>query len=49
VRKHGVKYGVVSYLMPGERGKNAAWYERFAAQMNCAGECVHVAEQTGLS
>jgi sugar phosphate isomerase/epimerase len=46
VRTHGVKYGVVSYLMPAERGTNAAWYERFADQMNRAGE---VARRAGLT
>jgi sugar phosphate isomerase/epimerase len=37
-RAHGIEYAVVSYLMPGERGKTAAAYETFADQLNRAGE-----------
>jgi sugar phosphate isomerase/epimerase len=36
--KHGLKYGVVSYLMPGERGSDASFYQRLAEQMNKAGD-----------
>jgi sugar phosphate isomerase/epimerase len=38
VRASGARYAVVAYLMPGERGKDAAWYQRFADTMNRAGE-----------
>lgn len=35
---YGVQYAVVSYLMPGERKGEAAFYEQLADQLNRAGE-----------
>jgi sugar phosphate isomerase/epimerase len=46
VKGHGLKYAVVAYLMPGERGKDAAYYERFADQLNEAGA---VGQAAGLT
>lgn len=37
-RRHGVRYAVVSYLMPSERGGGLAFYEEFADRLNRAGE-----------
>ena len=46
VRAHGIKYAVVSYLMPVERGTTAAAYEKFADQLNRAGETARAAGLT---
>jgi sugar phosphate isomerase/epimerase len=46
VRTHGVKYAVVSYLQPAERGTTAASYEKFADQLNRAGETARAAGVT---
>ena len=35
---HGIRYAVVSYLMPSERGGGLQFYERLADQLNKAGE-----------
>ena len=45
-RDHGVKYAVVSYLQPAERGTTAAAYETFADQLNRAGETARAAGVT---
>jgi sugar phosphate isomerase/epimerase len=45
LRAQGVKYAVVAYLMPGERNA-PGFYERFADQMNRAGE---TARRAGLT
>jgi sugar phosphate isomerase/epimerase len=45
-RAHGIKYAVISYLMPGERGTTAAAYEKFADQLNRAGETARAAGLT---
>lgn len=37
-KSYGVEYAVVSYLMPGERGGGQAFFEKFADQLNRAGE-----------
>jgi sugar phosphate isomerase/epimerase len=37
-KSYGVQYAVVSYLMPGERGGGQAFFEKFAEQLNHAGE-----------
>ena len=37
-RTHGVRHAVVSYLMASERGGGTAFYEKFADQLNRAGE-----------
>jgi sugar phosphate isomerase/epimerase len=42
-RTHGIKYAVVSYLQPSERGTTAAGYEKFADQLNRAGETARAA------
>ena len=46
VRTHGVTYAVVSYLQPAERGTTAAGYEKFADQLNRAGETARAAGVT---
>jgi sugar phosphate isomerase/epimerase len=46
VRTHGVTYAVVSYLQPAERGTTAAAYEKFADQLNRAGETARAAGVT---
>ena len=46
VRSHGIKYAVVSYLQPAERGTTAAAYEKFADQLNRAGETARAAGLT---
>ncbi len=38
-----LKYMVISYLMPGERGKNLDYYREFAEKMNKAGEASRAA------
>jgi sugar phosphate isomerase/epimerase len=45
-RSHGIKYAVVSYLQPAERGTTAAAYEKFAEQLNRAGEKARAAGLT---
>ena len=45
-RSHGVRYGVVSYLMPSERGGGLAFYEEFADRLNRAGE---IGRKAGVS
>ena len=45
-RSHGIKYVVVSYLQPAERGTTAAAYEKFADQLNRAGETARAAGLT---
>jgi sugar phosphate isomerase/epimerase len=45
-RDHGITYAVVSYLQPAERGTTAAAYEKFADQLNRAGE---TARATGVT
>jgi sugar phosphate isomerase/epimerase len=35
---HGIRYAVVSYLMPSERGGGLQFYQRLADQLNKAGE-----------
>ncbi len=45
-RSHGVKYVVVSYLQPAERGTKTADYEKFADQLNRAGETARAAGLT---
>ena len=45
-RAQGIKYAVVSYLQPAERGTTAAAYEKFADQLNRAGETARVAGLT---
>jgi len=45
-RAHGIKYAVVSYLMPSERGTTVAAYEKFADQLNAAGEKARAAGVT---
>ena len=45
-RSNGVQYAVVSYLQPAERGTTAAAYEKFADQLNRAGE---TARKAGLT
>src|SRR3954470_13983086 len=45
-QSHGLKYVVVSYLQPAERGTNAAAYEKFADQLNRAGETARAAGLT---
>ena len=45
-RSHGIKYIVVSYLQPAERGTTAAAYEKFADQLNRAGETARAAGLT---
>jgi sugar phosphate isomerase/epimerase len=42
-RTHGITYAVVSYLQPAERGTTAAAYEKFADQLNRAGETARAA------
>jgi sugar phosphate isomerase/epimerase len=42
-RSHGITYAVISYLMPAERGTTAAAYEKFADQLNRAGETARAA------
>jgi sugar phosphate isomerase/epimerase len=37
-KSYGVQYAVISYLMPGERGGGEAFFEKFADQLNRAGE-----------
>jgi sugar phosphate isomerase/epimerase len=37
-KSYGVQYAVVSYLMPAERGGGQAFFEKFADQLNRAGE-----------
>ena len=46
IRTQGVKYAVVSYLQPAERGTTAAAYEKFADQLNRAGETARAAGVT---
>ena len=38
INGHGIRYAVVSYLMPGEREGTAGYYEKLADQLNRAGE-----------
>jgi len=38
LRGLGIEYAIVAYLQPTERGRDAAAYERFADQLNRAGE-----------
>src|SRR4051812_39612043 len=45
-RSNGLKYAVVSYLQPAERGTDAAAYEKFADQLNRAGEAANKAGVT---
>jgi sugar phosphate isomerase/epimerase len=45
-RSHGIEYVVVSYLQPAERGTTAAAYEKFADQLNRAGETARAAGLT---
>jgi sugar phosphate isomerase/epimerase len=45
-RSHGIKYAVVSYLQPSERGTTTAAYETFADQLNRAGETARAAGLT---
>jgi sugar phosphate isomerase/epimerase len=37
-KSYGVHYAIVSYLMPSERGGGEAFFEKFAEQLNRAGE-----------
>jgi sugar phosphate isomerase/epimerase len=37
-KSYGVQYAIVSYLMPSERGGGEAFFEKFAEQLNRAGE-----------
>jgi sugar phosphate isomerase/epimerase len=45
IRKHGPEYAIVAYLFPKERKQDVAFYQRFAEQMNRAGE---TARRAGL-
>ncbi len=38
IAKADLKYAVVGYIMPNDRGKDVAAYKRFCEQMNAAGE-----------
>lgn len=46
MRAHGVRYAVVSYLMPAEREGSQAFYEKLAASLNRAGELARKAGVT---
>jgi sugar phosphate isomerase/epimerase len=46
IRKHGPEYAIVAYLFPTERKQEVAFYQRFAEQMNRAGE---TARRAGLT